>query len=95
MVFSHDLAWREVKRKIMQSTKKYKLIIEKRLKEQLVRQGLTRMLIPWFIKDLLCAFLINTPKNRLDLNKRLRFLGWGNFEIDYQTYRVAKAYFES
>ena len=79
----------------MQSTKMKNLIIEKRLMEQLVRQGLTRILIPWFIKDLLYSFSIDAPKSRLDVNKRLRFLGWARFELDYQTYRVAKAYFES
>ena len=78
----------------MQSTEMKNSNIEKRLMEQLVRQGLARILIPWFIKDLLCAFLIKTPRSRLDVNKRLRFYGWGNFEIDYQTYRVAKAYVE-
>ena len=78
----------------MQSTEMKNSNIEKRLMEQLVRQGLARILIPWFIKDLLCAFLIKTPENRLDVNKRLRFYGWSNFEIDYQTYRVAKAYVE-
>ena len=89
------IVWREVKRKIMQSTKMKNSIIETRLMEQLARQGLARILIPWFIKDLLCAFLIKTPKSRLDVNRRLRFFGWAHFEIDYQTYRVAKAYFES
>ena len=63
--------------------------------EQLVRQGLKRILIPWFIKDLIYSFSINAPKGRLDVNKRLRFLGWANFELDYQTYRVAKAYIEN
>jgi len=63
--------------------------------EQLLKKGLSRILIPWFFKDLLYSFSINAPKSRLDVNKRLRFLGWANFELDYQTYRIAKTYFEN
>jgi hypothetical protein len=33
--------------------------------------------------------------NHLQINKRLHFLGWDDFEMDYHTLQLAKACFEA
>ncbi|MBW1727960.1 MAG: hypothetical protein JRJ62_10355 [Deltaproteobacteria bacterium] len=44
-----------------------------------------------FISSLKSCLLNNPNMNHLQINKRLQFLGWDDFELDYHTLQLAKA----
>jgi len=71
----------------------------KELKEvfvhRLKKRGLEVGMIPGFIRLLANSFLTNPGMNLLQVNKRLNYLGWDDFEIDYHTMQLAISCFES
>lgn len=46
-------------------------------------------MIPGFIRSLANAFLINPDMSHYQANKRLKYLGWPDIEIDYHTFQLA------
>ncbi|WDP85986.1 MAG: hypothetical protein HUN05_13275 [Desulfobacter sp.] len=46
-------------------------------------------MIPGFIRSLANAFLINPSMSHCQANKRLKYLGWEEIEIDYHTFSLA------
>jgi hypothetical protein len=62
-------------------------IMIKRLK----KKGIRPDIIPGFVRDLLNAISINPECSLQDLNSKLHFLGWDDFELDYYTVQLVIA----
>lgn len=48
-----------------------------------------------FILSLKSCLIDNPNMNNFQINKRLQFLGWDDFELDYHTLQLAIACFEA
>jgi len=68
--------------------------LKKILINRLENKGIGLSIIPCFIKDLANSFLINPNMNYFQVNKRLHYLGWDDFDLDYHTLQLAIACFE-
>lgn len=64
-------------------------IIDQKLIYKLIENGVEPSLIPGFIRSLANAFLINPAMSLYQANKRLKFLGWHDIQIDYHTFSLA------
>ncbi len=56
---------------------------------KLIERGVEVPLIPGFVRSLANALLINPAMTHVQVNKRLKYLGWEDIEIDYHTYQLA------
>ena len=56
---------------------------------KLIENGVEASLIPGFIRSLANAYLINPDMSHCQANKRLKYLGWNDIEIDYHTLQLA------
>ncbi len=65
------------------------------LVERLENKGMARNTIFGFILSLKSCLVDNPNLNHLQLNNRLKFLGWDDFELDYHTLQLAIACFEN
>jgi hypothetical protein len=61
---------------------------------RLVEKGIEPCLIPGFVRVLTNSLSVNPHINLQQVNKRLRYLGWNDFELDYHTLSMAVACFE-
>jgi len=61
---------------------------------RLEKIGMEKSTILGFILSLKSCLSDNPNINLLQANKRLQFLGWDDFELDYHTFQLAIAYFE-
>jgi len=75
----------------MESNNSY---IETILIERLKKKGMEQNILPLFIKDLSNSLSIFDSTDFLQINNRLNLLGWIDFEMDYHTFQLAKAYFD-
>lgn len=75
----------------MYSLSQHKQILINRLE----KKGMEKNAILGFILSLKSYLLDNPNMNHLQINKRLQFLGWDEFELDYHTLQLAIACFES
>ncbi len=66
-------------------------ILLKRLKEK----GIEANIVPGFISNLANTISFEPQMNLLQINKRLHFLGWDDFELDYHTLQLATALLET
>ncbi|WDP93013.1 MAG: hypothetical protein HUN04_26150 [Desulfobacter sp.] len=64
-------------------------IIDRKLRLKLMENGVEPTLIPGFIRSLANAFLVNPDMSLCQANKRLKYLGWEDIEIDYHTFSLA------
>lgn len=64
-------------------------ILDKKLMAKLHESGVDAELIPGFIRSLAAAFLVNPDMPPCQANKRLKYLGWDDVEIDYHTLQLA------
>jgi hypothetical protein len=64
-------------------------IIDEKLVHKLIESGVEASLIPGFIRSLANAFLINPGMSHCQANKRLKYLGWHDIQIDYHTFVLA------
>lgn len=64
-------------------------IIDQKLVYKLMENGVEAALIPGFIRSLANAFLVNPDMSHCQANKRLKYLGWEDIEIDYHTFSLA------
>lgn len=64
-------------------------IIDQKLIHKLIENGVEASLIPGFIRSLANAFLVNPNMSHCQANKRLKYLGWEDIEIDYHTFSLA------
>jgi len=65
------------------------------LMHRLEKKGMEKSIIFGFISSLKSCLLNNPNMNHLQINKRLQFLGWDDFELDYHTLQLAKSCFEA
>ena len=61
---------------------------------RLVEKGIEPSLIPGFIRVLTHSISGNSHTNLHQVNRRLRYLGWNDFELDYHTLSMAEACLE-
>jgi len=64
-------------------------MVDKKLVHRLIKSGIDASLIPGFIRSLANASLINPGMSPSQANKRLKYLGWNDIEIDYHTLQLA------
>ncbi|MCP4115951.1 MAG: hypothetical protein GY737_11190 [Desulfobacteraceae bacterium] len=69
--------------------------IDKILISRLEKNGVETSLIPGFFRSLANALLINPGMTLRQANKRLKYLGWCDIELDYQTLLLARLCFEA
>jgi len=69
--------------------------IDNILISRLEKHGVETSLIPGFIRSLANAFLINPCMTHCQANKRLKYLGWYDIELDYHTLLLARLCFEA
>ena len=69
--------------------------LTRNLIERLEKMGVEKSIVPGFIRSLANTILFNPDMNLLQANKRLHWLGWDGFELDYHTLQLAIACFES
>ena len=62
------------------------------LKEILIRRltnkGIELSIIPGFIRSLSNSFHIDPNMNLVQINNRMRYMGWGDIELDYYTFQL-------
>jgi len=63
--------------------------------ERLKKKGIRPDIIPGFVRDLVNVISINPGWSLQDLNSRLHFLGWDDFELDDHTLQLVIAGFEA
>ena len=63
--------------------------------KRLEKKGIQPDMIPGFIRDLVNTTLINPQSTLEDLNAKLHFLGWDDFELDEYTLELVIAGFET
>ena len=61
---------------------------------RLVEKGIEPCLIPGFVRVLTNSLSGNSQTNLHQVNRRLRYLGWNDFELDYHTLSMAEACLE-
>lgn len=70
-------------------------VVDQKLIHKLMENGVEAALIPGFIRSLANAFLVNPAMSPGQANKRLKYLGWDDVEIDYHTLQLAITAFET
>lgn len=65
------------------------------LMHRLEKKGMEKSIIFGFISSLKSCLLDNPNMNHLQINERLQFLGWDDFEVDCHTLKLAKACFQA
>jgi hypothetical protein len=75
----------------MQAINKDKQILMHRLQ----KKGLRKNIIFGFISSLKNCLLDRPNISLWEINKRLQFLGWNDFELDYHTLQLALMCFET
>jgi len=68
--------------------------ISKILLSNLESKGLNEKSVTRVFKDLMLAFSMDPMMERPQMSNRLQVLGWGEIELDYRTWELAKASFE-
>ncbi|NVM26480.1 MAG: hypothetical protein HWN70_11290 [Desulfobacterales bacterium] len=64
------------------------------LTERLAGKGMEVSTIPAFIRDLANTMVAHGYSSLQELNRRLRSLGWDDFELDHYTFQLIVAIFE-
>jgi hypothetical protein len=65
------------------------------LVNRLVRKGMEPVTIPAYFRDLTHAIADNRDSSLNDLNRRMRLLGWNDFELDDHTLQLITTIFEN
>jgi len=63
--------------------------IKQILVNRLEKKGLELCLIPGFMRSLAISFINNPNYSLLQINEKLHYLGWDEFDIDYHTLQLA------
>ena len=67
--------------------------IEKTLIQQLEKRGIQLNHIPRFLKDLENTLFDDSSVSLDHAKSHLNFIGWGDIQLDYHTFQLAKEYF--
>ncbi len=68
--------------------------VKEMLIQRLESRGMEHTIIPGFMRSLACSILFNPQMNLVQVNEKLNYLGWNDFELDYHTLQLAKACLE-
>ena len=68
--------------------------MKRMLAEQVARRGIVNSLVPHYLRDLANSILIWSDEDYTRINERMHHLGWGEIEVDYRLYELAKACIE-
>jgi hypothetical protein len=63
--------------------------VDKKFIGRLIERGVETSLIPGFVRSLANAMLVRPDMTHIQVNKRLKYLGWNEIEIDYHTFQLA------
>jgi hypothetical protein len=63
--------------------------LKEKLIHRLVEQGMDTNMIPGFIRSLANTFTYQPNMDLQQVNDRMQQMGWGDFELDYFTFRLA------
>ena len=66
--------------------------LEEKLYCRLQANGVGRALVPGFLRNLANASNTQLPMNHSQAQAKMRYLGWGDIELDYHTWQLAEAY---
>ena len=69
--------------------------LTQKLIDRLEKRGIEPGMVPGFLRSLANAILLNPGMNLPQMNNRLAWLGWTDFELDYHTVQLAIASFEA
>ncbi len=64
-------------------------LVDEKFISRLIERGVETALIPGFMRSLANAMLIRPAMTHIQVNKRLKYLGWDNIDIDYHTFQLA------
>jgi len=64
--------------------------IEAILTRKLEGKGVDSRVVPLLMRALSSSFFLNPSQNLFQANKRLRYLGWDDIELDYHIFTLAK-----
>lgn len=64
-------------------------MVDQKLVRRLMENGVEASLIPGFIRSLANACLIHPDISLFQANRRLKYLGWHDVELDYHTMQLA------
>ena len=70
-------------------------IIREMLLQKLTRKGMDAHLIPCFFRVLKSVLMLSPQVSLWQINRRLDYLGWPGFELDYHTLELALACMEA
>ena len=62
---------------------------------RLIKKGVEANNIPLFLRDLKNSFFIYPSSDHKQIGSVMNQLGWYDIELDYQTFQLAKAYFDT
>ena len=62
--------------------------------QKLEKKGLTKSMIPGFLKSLSNYFSDDPQMDLLKINQKLQYIGWEGIQLDYHTFQLAKSWFE-
>ena len=65
------------------------------LLKRLIELGIEKDIIPHFMRDLRISLSTYPSSDLRKIGKVIKQLGWDDIELDYQTFQLAKAYFEN
>jgi len=68
--------------------------VKSQLLQRLKKKGIEECLIPGFLRILTNSLNGYPDTNRFLINKKLRYLGWPDFDLDEHTFQLAMACFE-
>jgi hypothetical protein len=69
--------------------------VRRALVHRLAALGIHRELVPGLIRNIAVAHRIDPYIDRLRFNRRLRYLGWNDLNLDYHTWQLALACLET
>lgn len=69
--------------------------IKRTLISRLEKLGIECKLMPGFIRSLMGSYNLNPQMNLRQLNRRLHYLGWKDLDLDYHTWQLAIACYET
>ena len=72
----------------------YSIDLERILIQQLKKKGIEQEIIPRFIKDMRNSYFDNPSMSLLQINNRLKLLGWSEMKLDYHTFQLILSYIE-
>jgi len=61
----------------------------------LIKKGIETDMLPFFLRDLRTSFSIYPLSDHKEIGNVINQLGWDDIELDYQTFQLAKTYFDT